>query len=57
MDSSIIFFEFLVSQYNQIRAKKVVKGIETIHPASKDDLLALSETTTITKVREGIYRF
>ena len=39
----------LVSQYNQIKAKKVVKGIETINPASKDDRLAISETITITK--------
>tara|TARA_B100000686_G_C16332154_1_gene733668 strand:- start:390 stop:656 length:267 start_codon:yes stop_codon:yes gene_type:complete len=49
LDKSIIFCVLLVSQYNQIKAKKVVKGIETINPASKDDRLAISETITITK--------
>ena len=47
--NSITFCELLVSQYNQINAKKVVKGIETINPASNEDRFAISETTTTTK--------
>ena len=48
LDKSIIFWIFFVSQYNQIKAKKVVKGIETINPAKSDERFAISETITTT---------
>ena len=36
-----------VSQYNQIKASKDVKGIEIIMAAKNDDFLAISETITM----------
>jgi hypothetical protein len=52
-DKFIILFLSCVSQYNQIIARKVVKGIETINPASREDLLAISPTkTTISDVMQ-----
>ena len=36
-----------VSQYNQIKAKSDVKGIEIIIDAKNDDFLAISETITM----------
>ena len=47
-DKLIIFCIFFVSKYNQIKAKKVVKGIETINPAKRDDRFAISATVTTT---------
>ena len=47
-DKAIIFCVSLVSQYSQINAKKVVKGIETIKPAKRDERLAIKATTTTT---------
>ena len=48
LDKSIIFFVSRVSEYNQIKAKKVVRGIETIKPAKRDERLAISATITTT---------
>lgn len=46
LDKSIIFLLSFVSQYNQIKAKKLVIGIETINPAKKDERFAISATKT-----------
>tara|TARA_Y100000590_G_scaffold177994_1_gene203192 strand:+ start:2151 stop:2399 length:249 start_codon:yes stop_codon:yes gene_type:complete len=43
---SITLLIFFVSQYNQINAKKVVKGMETINPPNSEERLDISETTT-----------
>ena len=48
LDRSITFWLSFVSKYNHIKAKKDVRGIETINPARSDDLLAISETKTTT---------
>ncbi len=40
------FCESFVSKYNQINARKEVKGIETIIAAKREDLLAISDTIT-----------
>ena len=48
LDNSIIFCVSFVSQYNQIRAKNVVRGMEIINPAKREDRLAISATTTTT---------
>ena len=53
LDKSIIFWVSFVSQYNQINARKVVRGIETINPAKIDERFATSatKTTTIAVIR------
>ena len=48
LDKSTIFCISFVSQYTQSKAKKVVKGIDTINPAKSEDLLATSATVTTT---------
>ena len=48
LDKLIIFWIFLVSQYSQIKAKKVVRGIETINPAKRVERFAISATVTTT---------
>ena len=48
LDNSIIFCVFFVSQYSQIKAKNVVKGIETNNPAKSDERFATSATSTTT---------
>ena len=48
LDKLIIFCVSRVSQYNQIKAKKVVRGIETIKPAKRDERFAISATKTTT---------
>ena len=48
LDRLIIFCISFVSQYNHINAKKVVRGINTIKPARRDDFLAISPTVTTT---------
>ena len=48
-DKSIVFWESFVSQYNHIKARKDVRGIEAISPAKSDERLAISEITTTTK--------
>ena len=47
-DKLITFCESFVSQYNQIKARQDVRGIEAKRPANNEDLLAISETATIT---------
>ena len=49
LDKSIIFWIFLVSQYNQMNARKVVNGIDTIKPAKSEERFAISATTTTTR--------
>ena len=48
LDNSIIFWVFFVSKYSQIKAKNVVKGIETTNPARRDERFATSATNTTT---------
>ncbi len=48
LERSIIFWLSFVSQYNQIKAKKEVKGIETTNPAKREDFFAISATVTTT---------
>ena len=42
----MIFCSFLVSQYNQMKASKEVRGIEANSPAIKDERFAISEIMT-----------
>ena len=48
LDKSIIFLISLVSQYSHINARNVVRGIETINPAKRDERFAISATKTTT---------
>ena len=45
-----------VSKYNQIKAKIDVRGIEATIPATKVDLFAISEITTIINAVNNILK-
>tara|TARA_X000000368_G_scaffold54002_1_gene38420 strand:- start:7766 stop:7930 length:165 start_codon:yes stop_codon:yes gene_type:complete len=45
-----------VSKYNQIKAKRDVRGIEATIPAIKVDLFAISEITTIINAVNNILK-
>ena len=48
LDKSITFRASRVSQNNHINARKDVRGMEAIRPASSEERLAISETETTT---------
>ena len=48
LDKFITLCLSFVSQYSQINAKKVVRGIDIIIPAKKHDRFAISATKTTT---------
>ena len=45
-DNSITFWGSLVSQYNHIKARKEVSGIDAKIPANRDERFAISDTAT-----------
>jgi len=55
LDKLTTFKESLVSQYNQINARKEVRGIEANNPARRDDLLAISDIATMIKAEIRVF--
>ena len=55
LDKLTTFKESLVSQYNQINARKEVRGIEANNPARSDDLLAISDIATMVKAEISVF--
>ena len=55
LDKLTTFKESLVSQYNQINARKEVRGIEANNPARSDDLLAISDINTMVNAEIRVF--